>query len=272
MSDELSLLKLENVSLRSQLATFEERLNSLVATNGTRERLASPDNQQQQQEQKHQKQQHQRQQRQQQPPSPSPLARPNNNSAISQDSEITALRKLLTQVNLAKKEVLEHMPNHKPGQMGGVGGSDDGSGGASLRDGDVECLHSLLTQQTNDAQTYQTKVADLKKQVHALQEANDKVQHKRESDKVIFIEMLRRERRERERKVAGAELKVLWFGQVSDEWVVVGGDLQQQTGSFFFNLPPFTWLRLLTPFVVPNPFLTKTGIGPSKRLGPLETN
>jgi hypothetical protein len=204
LQNENALLKLENDALRSQLSHFEERLDN-YARMKEEENTKGVSNQREQP----QPQQPQQQQKRQQPNKPPPS---------STQADIVTLRKLLTEINLAKresmiakKEAQKHSPYFKA--------SNNSRSADNNNEEKNEELYDLLTQQGVENKMLMNKVKGLEGDVTKLTDECSKVEQRKATDKVIFIEMLKRERRESVKKLdaavdaaaASASLENVWF-------------------------------------------------------------
>mmetsp|Transcript_6017 Transcript_6017/g.12043 ORF Transcript_6017/g.12043 Transcript_6017/m.12043 type:complete len:244 (+) Transcript_6017:3-734(+) len=106
---------------------------------------------------------------------------------------------LLVKIHEAKQDALKH--------TGGGGGSRE-----QLID-DIKYLYSLLQQAKEERKDFNWKIISLKKSLAYQKGAYDKLLAKKTQDKVIFVEMLKRERLTFEEKLVDSDRKVLWFEQ-----------------------------------------------------------
>jgi hypothetical protein len=78
---------------------------------------------------------------------------------------------------------------------------------------DIKYLYSLLQQAKEERKGYQSKIQSLQKSLSHQKSAYDKLLSKKTQDKVIFVEMLKRERLTFEEKLVDSDRKNLWFEQ-----------------------------------------------------------
>ena len=78
---------------------------------------------------------------------------------------------------------------------------------------DIHYLHSLLVKAKGERGTLASKINKLRDMVNHQKEAYDKLQDRRTQDKVIFVELLKRERMTFEERLGDSDRKVLWFEQ-----------------------------------------------------------
>ncbi|GMH73033.1 hypothetical protein TrST_g10217 [Triparma strigata] len=108
------------------------------------------------------------------------------------------LQSMMVSIQMAKEEALKH-------------GSDDSSREKLIND--IHYLHSLLVKARDERKEMSAKIESLKSTVKQQKESYEKLQARRTHDKVIFVEMLKRERQSFEEKLVENDRKVLWFEQ-----------------------------------------------------------
>ncbi|GMH46239.1 hypothetical protein TrRE_jg12291 [Triparma retinervis] len=106
---------------------------------------------------------------------------------------------MLVKIHEAKQEALKH--------SGGGGGSRE------QLINDIKYLYSLLQQAKEERKEYQSKIKSMQKNLVHQKGAYDKLLAKKTQDKVIFVEMLKRERLTFEEKLVESDRKNLWFEQ-----------------------------------------------------------
>jgi len=120
-----------------------------------------------------------------------------NNSIINSDTKSVSmggLEEMMVKIHMAKEDAIKY--------------------GESSREqlvSDISYLHSLLNKAKAQQTENLTEIFQLKKIAKQQKMTCDKLKKRREQDKMIFVEMLKRERVQFEAKLVGAEEKVRWF-------------------------------------------------------------
>ncbi|GMH80426.1 hypothetical protein TL16_g08542 [Triparma laevis f. inornata] len=127
----------------------------------------------------------------------SPTSSPSKNHPNDPDA-MQELQSMMISIQMAKEEALKH-------------GSNDSSREKLISD--IHYLHSLLVKAREERKLMSGKIESLKTTVKLQKESYDKLQARRTHDKVIFVEMLKRERQNFEEKLVENDRKVLWFEQ-----------------------------------------------------------
>ena len=198
-ADIIDVLQIENEALRSQLGKLETTLERIELRqtqqfSGTFQDASSPVR----------KRSNNNNDTNTSYDSPSPFS-PNNNKSNSNLPPITMnnLEEMMVKIQLAKNDAILHGESSREKLMN-----------------DITFLHDLLKQAKVEQTSNLTEIAQLKKQVKSQKVTCDKIMKRREQDKMIFVEMLKRERTRRsflETKFSEAELKVRWLQQQMEQ-------------------------------------------------------
>ena len=192
-ADIIDVLQIENEALRSQLGKLETTLERIELRqtqqfSGTFQDASSPVR----------KRSNNNNDTNTSYDSPSPFSPNKNNKSNSNLPPITMnnLEEMMVKIQLAKNDAILHGESSREKLMN-----------------DITFLHDLLKQAKVEQTSNLTEIAQLKKQVKSQKVTCDKIMKRREQDKMIFVEMLKRERTQFETKFSEAELKVRWFEQ-----------------------------------------------------------
>jgi hypothetical protein len=106
------------------------------------------------------------------------------------------LSDMMVQIQIAKEEALKH-------------GNPESSREKLIED--INYLYSLLTKAKQERVQLMNQQNALKDTIKQQKAAYEKLQAKKMQDKIIFVEMLKRERVQFEQKLVESDEKVMWF-------------------------------------------------------------
>mmetsp|Transcript_28466 Transcript_28466/g.56928 ORF Transcript_28466/g.56928 Transcript_28466/m.56928 type:complete len:234 (+) Transcript_28466:21-722(+) len=128
----------------------------------------------------------------------SPSSSPTKQHREEAEESMAQLRGMMVDIQMAKQEAMRH--------------SREDASREQLID-DIHYLHSLLVKAKDERLSLSSNIDELRDTVRRQKGAHDKLQERRKQDKVIFVELLKRERMNFEERLEESDRKVLWFEQ-----------------------------------------------------------